>query len=80
MEAALKEAVREAERAAARQDLGGRPIDMEYLKNCVLQLFTKGDGEALLPVFATLLKFSPEELGRAKQVRGVAGCGWVAVP
>jgi hypothetical protein len=42
-------------------------IDMEYLKNLVLQLYTTGEAEALLPVFGRLLVFGPEELRRATQ-------------
>lgn len=42
---------------------------MEYLKNLVLQLYTTGEGAALLPVFAALLAFSPEERHKAQQVR-----------
>jgi hypothetical protein len=41
---------------------------MEYLKNLVLQLYTKGEAEALLPVFSTLLTFSKEENVKAQQV------------
>lgn len=43
-------------------------VDMEYLKNLVLQLYTTGEAEALLPVFSTLLTFSKEERFKAQQV------------
>jgi hypothetical protein len=43
---------------------------MEYLKNTVLKLFMSGEAEALLPVFAALLSFSPEDMSKAKKVRG----------
>lgn len=119
MEGALKEALREAERRAARNDTSARQVraskgaaaacqrsslaaactgplrgctrhaahqharcardaqvDMEYLKNLVLQLYTTGEAEALLPVFSALLAFSPDEAGRAKQVCCILlGCG-----
>ena len=43
---------------------------MEYLKNVVFKLFVMEDGlEKLLPVVATFLQFSPEELERIRQVR-----------
>jgi hypothetical protein len=35
---------------------------MEYLKNVVLKLLQTGEHEVLLPVLATLLKFSPVEV------------------
>lgn len=41
-------------------------VDMEYLKNTVLQLFTTGEAEVLLPVFATILSLSPDEIKRCK--------------
>jgi hypothetical protein len=47
-------------------------VDMEYLKNLVLQLYTTGEAEALLPVFAALLAFGPSEMQRCKQVRAAA--------
>ena len=37
-----QEALRDVERAAARQQLPGRDVDMEYLKNTLLQLYQKG--------------------------------------
>ena len=37
-----QEALRDVERAAARQHLPGRDVDMEYLKNTLLQLYQKG--------------------------------------
>jgi hypothetical protein len=44
---------------------------MEYLKNLVLQLYTTGEAEALLPVFAALLAFGPLDMQRCKQVRAL---------
>jgi hypothetical protein len=43
-------------------------IDIEYLKNLVLQLYTTGEAEALLPVFTTLLSLGPEDVRRCRQV------------
>lgn len=42
--------------------------DMEYLKNLILQLYTTGEAEALLPVFTRLLSLGPEDVKRCKQV------------
>lgn len=42
---------------------------MEYLKNLVMQLYTTGEAEALLPVFAALLSFGPLEMQKCKTVR-----------
>jgi hypothetical protein len=47
---------------------------MEYLKNLVLQLYTTGEAEALLPVFAALLAFGPSDMQRCKQVRCCCCC------
>jgi hypothetical protein len=47
---------------------------MEYLKNLVLQLYTTGEAEALLPVFAALLAFGPSDMQRCKQVRCCYWC------
>lgn len=37
-QAALKETLREMEREVARREVSARPVDMEYLKNTVLQV------------------------------------------
>ncbi|BFI24714.1 hypothetical protein MPTK2_1g14280 [Marchantia polymorpha subsp. ruderalis] len=55
----LKEEVRNLERAHKRDG-----VDMTYLKNIILKLIETGEVEALLPVVAMLLQFSPEELKR----------------
>ena len=60
MEAALKESLREAERVSVRHSRS--TIDVEYLKNTVLKMYRTGDAEQLLPVFAMILAFGPEEL------------------
>lgn len=44
----------------------GKAVDVEYLKNTLVQLFTTGEAEALLPVLSTLLAFSPDELRRCR--------------
>ncbi|KDD73296.1 hypothetical protein H632_c2332p0, partial [Helicosporidium sp. ATCC 50920] len=64
-EGALKEAVREMERERARAELPAQAQDMDYFKNVVLKLFETGQAESLLPVVATVLRFSPEEVGAA---------------
>lgn len=46
----------------------GVQTDMEYLKNLILQLYTTGEAEALLPVFTRLLSLGPEDVKRCKQV------------
>ncbi|KAL6752200.1 hypothetical protein V8C86DRAFT_617476 [Haematococcus lacustris] len=81
MECALKESFRELERAARRNSTGHSHIDAEYLKNTVLKMFRTGEAEQLLPVFATILAFSPEEtnsckvgLERIKQVGSSPTC------
>ena len=43
------------------------PMDVEYLKNSVLKMYRTGEAETLLPVFATILAFSPEEVKRCKE-------------
>lgn len=40
---------------------------MEYFKNVMLKLFETGEAGSLLPVVATVLKFSPEELERCRK-------------
>ncbi|GAX81405.1 hypothetical protein CEUSTIGMA_g8836.t1, partial [Chlamydomonas eustigma] len=60
MEVALKESLREAERVGIR--LHRNDTDIEYLKNTLLKMYRTGEAENLLPVFATILVFSPEEL------------------
>ncbi|CAN6461881.1 unnamed protein product [Victoria cruziana] len=56
-EAMLKAELRDMERKQKREG-----IDMTYLKNVILKLLETGEVEALLPVIATLLQFSPEEI------------------
>ncbi|KAJ0097831.1 hypothetical protein Patl1_29241 [Pistacia atlantica] len=55
-EAMLKEELRSMERKQKREG-----VDMTYLKNVVVKLLETGEVEALLPVIAMLLQFSPEE-------------------
>ena len=42
-------------------------VDAEYLKDTVMKLYKTGEAEALLPVFGTILSFSPQEVARCKQ-------------
>ncbi|KAJ0041173.1 hypothetical protein Pint_28643 [Pistacia integerrima] len=56
-EAMLKEELRNMERKQKREG-----VDMTYLKNVVVKLLETGEVEALLPVIAMLLQFSPEEV------------------
>lgn len=53
--------------------------DMEYLKNLILQLYTTGEAEALLPVFTRLLSLGPEDVKRCKQVRCWEHCSKMLV-
>ncbi|KAL2907112.1 Protein GRIP [Bienertia sinuspersici] len=59
----LKEELRSMERAQKREG-----VDMTYLKNVVLKLLETGEVEALLPVIAMLLQFSPDEVQKCQQV------------
>ncbi|GAB2251857.1 hypothetical protein Droror1_Dr00004704 [Drosera rotundifolia] len=61
-EAMLKEELRNVERMQKREG-----VDMTYLKNVVLKLLQTGEVEALLPVVAMLLQFSPEEVQKCQQ-------------
>ena len=42
-------------------------VDMEYFKNVLLRLYETGEAEALLPVVAAVLQFSPAELSRCRE-------------
>ncbi|XP_030464104.2 protein GRIP [Syzygium oleosum] len=61
-EAMLKEELRNMERMQKREG-----VDMTYLKNVILKLLETGEVEALLPVVAMLLQFSPEEMQKCQQ-------------
>ncbi|XP_031276042.1 protein GRIP isoform X3 [Pistacia vera] len=61
-EAMLKEELRNMERKQKREG-----VDMTYLKNVVVKLLETGEVEALLPVIAMLLQFSPEEMQKCQQ-------------
>ncbi|WVZ65888.1 hypothetical protein U9M48_015179 [Paspalum notatum var. saurae] len=61
-EAMLKTELRNMERSQKREG-----IDMTYLKNVILKLLETGEVGALLPVVATLLQFSPDELKKCQQ-------------
>ncbi|XP_039159411.1 protein GRIP isoform X3 [Eucalyptus grandis] len=61
-EAILKEELRNMERMQKREG-----VDMTYLKNVILKLLETGEVEALLPVVAMLLQFSPEEMQKCQQ-------------
>ncbi|XP_038999759.1 protein GRIP-like [Hibiscus syriacus] len=61
-EAMLKEELRNMERSKMREG-----VDMTYLKNVILKLLETGEVEALLPVVAMLLQFSPEEMQKCQQ-------------
>ncbi|GAB4848395.1 hypothetical protein Ancab_003090 [Ancistrocladus abbreviatus] len=59
----LKEELRNMDRMQKREG-----VDMTYLKNVILKLLETGEVEALLPVIAMLLQFSPEEIVKCQQV------------
>ncbi|KXZ41344.1 hypothetical protein GPECTOR_531g533 [Gonium pectorale] len=80
MERALKESVRDMERAMQRQAKGANVIDAEYLKDTVIKMFLTGEAEKLLPVFATILSFSPEEVKRCKEGLQAIRRGEVPLP
>ncbi|KAK4752398.1 hypothetical protein SAY87_021196 [Trapa incisa] len=61
-EAMLKAELRNMERSQRREG-----VDMTYLKNVILKLLETGEVEALLPVVAMLLQFSPEEMQKCQQ-------------
>ncbi|KAM7261205.1 hypothetical protein ACFE04_026680 [Oxalis oulophora] len=58
----LKEELRSMDRTKKREG-----VDLTYLKNVILKLLETGEVEALLPVVAMLLQFSPEELRKCQQ-------------
>ncbi|TVU39338.1 hypothetical protein EJB05_12751 [Eragrostis curvula] len=76
-EAMLKTELRNMERSQKREG-----IDMTYLKNVILKLLETGEVGALLPVVATLLQFSPDELKKCQQgvLSSVASSQAPAVP
>ncbi|XP_023540077.1 protein GRIP-like isoform X2 [Cucurbita pepo subsp. pepo] len=61
-QAMLKAEFRDMERSQRREG-----VDMTYLKNVILKLLETGEVEALLPVVAMLLQFSPEETQKCQQ-------------
>ncbi|KAM1283818.1 hypothetical protein ACFX13_027461 [Malus domestica] len=61
-ESMLKAELRNMERSQKREG-----VDMTYLKNVILKLLETGEVEALLPVVAMLLQFSPDELQKCQQ-------------
>jgi chromosome segregation ATPase len=58
----LKEEYQNSERNQKRSG-----VDMTYVKNVILKLLETGEVEALLPVIAMLLQFSPDELRRCQE-------------
>ncbi|KAB5556688.1 hypothetical protein DKX38_007597 [Salix brachista] len=63
-EAMLKTELRNMERTQKRDG-----VDLTYLKNVILKLLETGEVEALLPVVAMLLQFSPEEVQKCQAYR-----------
>lgn len=59
----LKEEFHNSERNQKRSH-----VDMTYVKNVILKLLETGEVEALLPVIAMLLQFSPDELRRCQDM------------
>ena len=74
----LKDEIRALRRAAELERMGKEVTDMEYLKCTIVKLLETGEFEALLPVVATLLKMSPEEVKRIRTAYETAAAG--AVP
>eukprot|EP00249_Psilotum_nudum_P007790 c20818_g1_i1 orf=702-3656(-) len=65
-EAMLKDELRNLERSKKREG-----VDMTYLKNVIVKLLETGEVEALLPVIAMLLQFSPQELKKCQEAYNV---------
>ncbi|CDP01809.1 unnamed protein product [Coffea canephora] len=59
--AMLKEELRNMDRKQKREG-----VDLTYLKNVILKLLETGEVEALLPVVAMLLQFSPDEVQKCQ--------------
>lgn len=59
--AMLKEELRNMDRKQTREG-----VDLTYLKNVILKLLETGEVEALLPVVAMLLQFSPDEVQKCQ--------------
>ena len=68
---ALRAKLAETERSLKRTEHGGADAtSTEYMKNIILQLYMlEGGMEKLLPIIATFLQFSPQELARIREVR-----------
>ncbi|VFQ99805.1 unnamed protein product [Cuscuta campestris] len=58
----LKDELRNMDRTQKREG-----VDLTYLKNVILKLLETGEVEALLPVIAMLLQFSPDEMLKCQQ-------------
>ncbi|CAH9105897.1 unnamed protein product [Cuscuta europaea] len=58
----LKDELRNMDRSQKREG-----VDLTYLKNVILKLLETGEVEALLPVIAMLLQFSPDEMLKCQQ-------------
>jgi len=58
----LKEEIRKIDRSEKRKDL-----NIEYLKNIVLKFYESDEKEPLIPVMASVLHLSPEEIQRLKK-------------
>eukprot|EP01018_Ginkgo_biloba_P018109 Gb_14280 [translate_table: standard] len=61
-ETMLKSELRHMDRIQKRES-----VDMTYLKNVILKLLETGEVGVLLPVIATLLQFSPEEVRKCQE-------------
>jgi hypothetical protein len=68
-----QEALREQERAVARQALPAREVDMEYLKNTLLQLYQKG---ACAPSCGPALRCASARRGCLSAVGKPSLCQW----
>mmetsp|Transcript_7374 Transcript_7374/g.19047 ORF Transcript_7374/g.19047 Transcript_7374/m.19047 type:complete len:269 (+) Transcript_7374:419-1225(+) len=66
-EMVLKEALRETQRTEQRKQTTQDDVDMEYLKNVVVQLCCTRQQEALLPVVAQVLHLSPTEVAKCRE-------------
>jgi len=64
----LKENIRDLERSKTREN-----ENLDYLKNVIVKYMETNEHESLLPVIATILHLSPDEVRRVKTARSSRG-------
>jgi hypothetical protein len=73
-EKVLKEEIRELERAKKREG-----ANLDYLKNIVLKYMLTDEQQSLVPVLATILQFSPDELDMVKKKIATGSAWWGSI-